>query len=206
MGKTKPNGAFTTEFAKRKNWKFNQPLGDGIAKLLPSTFVDVGAGTGRYVLYFQSLGIGGYGIDGIDQIDAITFGHVIQGDVSVPLNPHSLYPAMHTAISIEVGEHIPPDRSNNFINNLCRLAKEQIIISWATPGQRGESHINCREPKWVREQFEKRAFIWDEPNTKQLRRAAGKGWQTKLWVLRRSHHNAEMAEADLLKEKEVEDS
>ena len=182
MDKTKPNGAFTEGFAKRKKWKLNTGLAEGLSQIIPSTFVDVGAGIGRYVEYLLERGIAGYGIDGIERIGEMSVGRVVEGDVSVPLNPHLAYPSMHTAFSFEVGEHVPPERSDNFIDNLCRLGKSQVIISWAIPGQRGESHINCRDPEWVCRQFLDRKWKPLPDHTKLLRERAGRGWETKLWV------------------------
>lgn len=44
--------------------------------------------------------------------------------------------------SFEVGEHIPADKSEIYVDLLTKHAKKGIIISWAIPSQGGFGHIN----------------------------------------------------------------
>jgi hypothetical protein len=46
-------------------------------------------------------------------------------------------------MSLEVAEHLRPERSQSFIDDLCNLS-DIIIFSAATVGQGGENHINER--------------------------------------------------------------
>lgn len=55
------------------------------------------------------------------------------------------------AISVEVAEHLHPERGPTFVDDLCS-ASQQILFAAALPRQRGEGHINCRPHSyWVGE-------------------------------------------------------
>jgi len=184
MTKHTASGAFSSQFARRKRWKLDRQLADAVFPEIVSPFVDVGAGYGAYVNYWVSLGASGYGLDGIEGVDALTYGSVRCVDLSKPLYESKIC-AEKTAISIEVGEHIPPSCADVFLDNLCGLASERLVISWAVPGQRGTGHVNCQPPNWVRYQVCSRGFVVSRRTT-ELRAAAGRGWRKKLWLFERS--------------------
>ena len=48
-------------------------------------------------------------------------------------------------LSFEVAEHIDPNKTDNFINNLVNISNKYIIITAAPPGQRGTGHINLKK-------------------------------------------------------------
>ena len=66
---------------------------------------------------------------------------IFYGDVGQPIDCGKFQCAM----SIEVAEHIMPDQSENFINNLVNAATDLIVLTAAPPDQPGTYHINCRE-------------------------------------------------------------
>ena len=61
-------------------------------------------------------------------------------------------------ISLEVGEHIPPEYEQIFIDNLDRHSAQCVILSWALPGQGGDGHFNERDNSYIKENFEKRGY------------------------------------------------
>jgi len=66
------------------------------------------------------------------------------------------------AISIEVAEHILPEKSAQFLDNLVNASNKLIMMTAATPGQKGTGHINEREREfWVNE-LKSRGFVWSE--------------------------------------------
>ena len=73
------------------------------------------------------------------------------------------------AMSIEVAEHILPEKSDIFVNNLTESSHKYIIFSAAGPGDKGTGHINCRPfEEWV-EMFDKNGFTHSKEDTRILR-------------------------------------
>merc|ERR1739842_266376 len=73
------------------------------------------------------------------------------------------------AMSIEVGEHIPAESEDIFIDNITKHACKGIILSWAVPGQGGQGHINEQYNGHVIEQLKKRGFRHDLSGQTDLR-------------------------------------
>lgn len=115
--------------------------------------IDFGAGTGFYSGYLQDIGFQAIPIEGNKTtiIDAV---NGIEKDLS---KPFELF-MFHNSICLEVGEHIPAEFEQVFIDNLANNTKDKLILSWAVPGQDGYFHVNCKPNEWVIEQFEKRGF------------------------------------------------
>ena len=58
---------------------------------------------------------------------------------------------------IEVAEHIDPYNSKQLVKILT-MTSDFIVFSAAPPGQAGTGHINCQEPEYWIDLFEKRGF------------------------------------------------
>ena len=84
--------------------------------------------------------------------------YVEQGDVSLPIKDEYAN-KYDCAFSIEVAEHILPENSDIFVDNLCKCAKKLIILTTARPDQGGVEHINCREKSFWIEKIENRGWI-----------------------------------------------
>jgi SAM-dependent methyltransferase len=131
----------------------------------PASVVDVGCGEGWWARTFQGHGVAARGIDGPDTIAMVA-----------PFQPHDLtepLPELGTfdlAISLEVAEHLPPERAESFVADLCRLAPT-VVFSAAIPGQGGTGHVNEQWPAYWARLFEAcgytvsgalRHLIWDD--------------------------------------------
>jgi hypothetical protein len=69
-----------------------------------------------------------------------------------------------------VAEHLNPDQSDQFIDNLVRLSS-RVLFSAAPPGQGGRNHINERPPGYWKGLFERRgyaAFDYVRPHALQF--------------------------------------
>jgi SAM-dependent methyltransferase len=75
------------------------------------------------------------------------------------------------AMSVEVAEHLPPERAASFVGELCGLAPV-VLFSAALPGQGGLHHVNEQWPAYWAELFAGRGYrcldvlraaIWNEP-------------------------------------------
>ena len=53
-------------------------------------------------------------------------------------------------ISLEVAEHIPAKYERTYLENLDRMNRDGIIMSWGLPGQTGLGHVNCRDNEYVK--------------------------------------------------------
>lgn len=178
-------GAFSEQFASRKQWKLDDGLLRAILKVIPKDFtcVDLGAGVGRYVTELRSRGYTIKGFDGIHNIAHLSDGLVQRADLSKPCK----LGIVDCVISTEVGEHIPERYEFNYLDNVASHASEMIFMSWATVGQRGRDHVNCHMPEWVAIELVRRDLDWklNEQKTLAAREVAGKGWDRKLLVFTR---------------------
>ena len=75
------------------------------------------------------------------------------------------------AVSLEVAEHLPPDRAHSFVADLCWLAPT-VLFSAAIPGQGGAGHINEQWPGYWADMFAANGYrvsgalrwtFWDDP-------------------------------------------
>lgn len=121
--------------------------------------VDVGCGVGTWLRAFASNGIDDYqGLDGnyVDQdmlqVPRDRFQAV---DLRAPLAVPRTY---DLACSVEVIEHLPPERGESFVRDLTQLAPA-VLFSGAIPGQDGPGHINERWQSYWGGLFESHGYF-----------------------------------------------
>lgn len=74
-----------------------------------------------------------------------------------------------SVISLEVGEHLPKEAQETYMQTVTRHCKDKLIFSWAEIGQPGLGHINCRDQKEVIEDVCARGFKYMEELTMKVR-------------------------------------
>ena len=74
------------------------------------------------------------------------------------------------SVSLEVGEHIPPEYMGVFLANLTANA-EYVALSWAVPGQAGLGHVNCMDNGLVVHLMHQSGFVLMEKETLAARRS-----------------------------------
>ena len=111
--------------------------------------------------------------DGAPFCETTTDGWVTFLDLTAP---QFGIPCYDWIISLEVGEHIPKQFENIFVDNLVRHAREGIILSWAKIGQGGHSHINNKAEKDVIEMMSKRGFTINRAEDEHLRKISSASW------------------------------
>ena len=133
-----------------------------LMELLPKEIpiIDIGCGHNFYVNVLNYCGWKSIGVDAAD----LGSKHFKKADVTKPIK----IKGTHNVISFEVGEHIPLDLCDAYIDNLCAFNGD-VIVSWAIEGQKGIGHINCQNNEWVIAQFNKRGYTLHEDKTNQLR-------------------------------------
>lgn len=109
----------------------------------PKTVVDVGCGEGLWGKAFEDAGCEVLGLDGHPN-PVIPAQSVDLTDVLPTFDrPFDL------AVCLEVAEHLPPERAETFVAELCGLA-DKVLFSAAVPGQGGTAHLNEQwPPYWV---------------------------------------------------------
>lgn len=182
------HGAFSTDFARKKRWKLNTGLCRALLAVLPEccSVNDLGAGVGKYVAWLREHGREAYGYDGIDDIYELSGGLVQHCDLAMSGNlAFGHLRVMDWTICIETGEHIPPHLTRNFVSGVSYSARDGLVISWGTIGQRGRDHVACHMPEYVAALFSEFNWRLDEEQTLKARKLAGKGWSHKLLVFGR---------------------
>ncbi len=146
-----------------------------IEELDPETVIDVGCGAGALLQALGSRGIRGLGLDFSEAaleicrsrgLDVRRFDLI--NDSSGELGYFDL------VVSTEVAEHLPSEVAGRYVDLLCRLGRA-ILITAATPGQGGTSHVNeqCHE-YWIGK-LDKRTFELAENLSERLRAS----WQAQ---------------------------
>lgn len=113
------------------------------------------------------------GYDGATFVSEVTGGLVKYLDLS---EPFLLSQKFDWILSLEVGEHIPIEFEQNFLDNLDKHSCKGVILSWAIPGQGGHHHVNNRPSQYIIDQMAKRGFQFDENWTDRFRSAAELSW------------------------------
>jgi hypothetical protein len=72
-------------------------------------------------------------------------------------------------ISLEVGEHIPKEYQNNYLDNITNNCSEYLIMSWAVKNQGGRGHFNELDNQEIIPEIEKRGFIYLKQESNEVR-------------------------------------
>jgi hypothetical protein len=169
------NGIWDLNTAKKRH-RFDAKLVDRIGQLWsPKQFADLGCGNGRYCATFKAFGwpvVHGYeGTQGITSLgvydDIMTMDLTKKRWVGIEYD---------LVMCLEVGEHIPKEHEQTFIDNVCEFAAKDIILSWAVPGQGGKDHVNERPNDYVVNQFWDRKFHYDRAKSRDLRKSSSLKW------------------------------
>jgi cyclopropane fatty-acyl-phospholipid synthase-like methyltransferase len=140
------------------SYKLQQKLLKFYKKNNISTIFDFGCGDGSYVKYLRKNDLHAFGIDR-NNTKLFNQNFYIDADLSHPLY---LKTTAEYCQSFEVGEHIPFNKMDIFIDNICNHSSKGVIISWALEGQGGDGHINEQENNVIIQAFKKRGFTYDK--------------------------------------------
>jgi SAM-dependent methyltransferase len=111
--------------------------------------IDVGCGEGWWGKAFADLG-DQYEVLGLDGPTAEPVIPLATADLADPL-PSGLG-TFDLALCLEVAEHLPPERADGLVADLCSLSK-RVVFSAAIPGQGGTGHVNEQWPAYWVERF-----------------------------------------------------
>jgi cyclopropane fatty-acyl-phospholipid synthase-like methyltransferase len=138
-----------------------------------NSLLDLGCGTGDYCKYFLNQNIMCDAYDGNPNTPIISNGIGKVLDLSNDCDLNKMYDCV---LSLEVGEHIPKQYEDIFINNVCKHSSKWIILSWAIVGQAGNGHVNCQNNDYIIDKLEKNNFSLQESHSKYLRENSIAPW------------------------------
>jgi SAM-dependent methyltransferase len=134
-----------------------------------TTVVDFGCGLGDYAKAFKAEGYKVEAYDGNPNTETLSGGIAKVLDLS---KQFYLGKKFDVVLSLEVGEHIPAEFEDQFIDNITKHAKKHLVISWAIEGQGGSGHVNCRNNNYIIGQIEDRGFKFNFNDSEKIRKAA----------------------------------
>ena len=137
-----------------------------------NSLLDVGAGTGTWLLAAQRRGIADVmGVDGVPTEGrplAVDRSLVRVADLRQSID---LGRRFDLALCLEVAEHLPEACAETIVGTLCRHA-DLIVFSAGAPHQDGDHHVNCQWPRYWQALFnalgytchdDLRHLMWDDP-------------------------------------------
>jgi hypothetical protein len=142
--------------------------------------VDFGCGMGTYIKGFRRAKIDSWGYDGNPNTNELTGGLGECLDLSKSFETRFI---SDLVLSLEVGEHIPEEYEQIFLDNITDPVKDVLVISWAIPGQAGLGHVNCRENSYIIGKLRERGFRYDERWSGILRRSSRLPWFKKTLMV-----------------------
>lgn len=132
--------------------------------------IDIGCGDGFYTRYLKDYGIDCEGYDGNPFTKELTNGICDVVDFSLPnANERTKFRTYDWVLSLEVGEHIPKEFEQIFLDNIISFLPKVIILSWSIPEYGGDGHVNSRPNEYIITEIEKRNYTFDVDSTKFLR-------------------------------------
>lgn len=136
--------------------------------------VELGAGCGCYTQHLKSHVQSIVAFDGASTISELTCDMVSTKDLTVDISAD--IPSHDWTVCTEVGEHIPPQFEDVFLNNIVHNVKKGVVLSWGLPGQRGNGHVNGQTNEHVTAKMNHLGFDYDADKTKDFRNSTTLPW------------------------------
>lgn len=158
--------------------KFDPGLSQALLEFLENQvdIVDFGCGNADYSKILLENGKQVDCFDGNPNTPEMTGGIGKVLDLSEEFNLEKKYECV---ISLEVGEHIPKEKEQIFLDNLGRHCEQCIILSWALPGQGGDGHFNEQPNNYIINEMEKRNYKHWEESSNYFRNSVNLWWFKK---------------------------
>lgn len=129
----------------------------------PTSWLDVGCGTGAMVKVARQVGVAAFGVDQIAE-DGDWFK---RADLTKPFDYSNTFELVS---SIEMVEHLPEQFEGVISDTLVRHVAPggRLVLSAARPGQQGFNHFNCQPQKYWRDRMESRGLTYSIADTTRL--------------------------------------
>lgn len=149
---------------------YSSALGSWIINFLReeknSKIYDFGCGLGNYLKQLKENGFSDLTGYEADPSVKKVFDNIVVQDLTKEMK---LEPGV--IISLEVGEHIPSQYMNSYIENIANNCSKYAILSWAFPEQPGHGHVNCLSNEQVIVLFEQKGFRFMPEETLSARKS-----------------------------------
>jgi len=156
---------------------YDKHLAAAIIKLFKknqfNSVLDLGCGMGEYSHLLQAYNYKVHAYDGNPNTPQLTCGLAQVADLSQPFNSGH---QVDVVMSLEVGEHIPAEFEQTFLDNLVVSKPKMVILSWAVPGQVGDGHVNCQPNSYIEAQMKLRGYAINNAISMQLRSRSSLWW------------------------------
>jgi cyclopropane fatty-acyl-phospholipid synthase-like methyltransferase len=156
---------------------YDAPLGNSLTHFFKSehanTVVDFGCGMGEYVKLFKQHDMNAVGFDGNPNTPELTNNVCEVLDLSVPKKFDEPF---DWVLSLEVGEHLPPQFEDIFIQTLHKNNKYGMVLSWAVKGQGGHGHFNEQNNDYVKSKICSLGYRNDIEAENKLRKDSTLPW------------------------------
>ena len=167
---------------------YDSSLGNSLVQFFKAqnvnSLVDFGCGMGNYVKTFRQKNINAIGYDGNPNTPELTNNLCNVLDLSIP---KIFDEPFDWVMSLEVGEHLPPQFEDIFINNLHNNNKYGIVLSWAINGQGGHGHVNEKNNDYIKSKICKLGYANDVKSENKLRRDSTLDWfKNTIMVFRKN--------------------
>lgn len=150
---------------------FDKPLATELISVFKGhSVVDLGCGNGSYVNFLANKGIDIKGVDGNPIVCHYPLCSVADLAKELDLG------VFDWVLSLEVGEHIPKQHEDQFIENVHKHNTLGVVISWAIKGQAGQGHVNCQNNAYIKDRFKTLGYTNDVALETNLRRVASLRW------------------------------
>lgn len=128
---------------------------------------DFGCGMGEYLKQLDRDGFTNLvGFEGDVPVKKV-FDGIFQQDLTQPIS--EAFADKGDVIMLEVGEHVPQEFESALIDNVSRLCRGYLVLSWAIPGQDGYGHVNCKSNEDVIEMLRLKGFVYLPTLTEEAR-------------------------------------
>jgi len=135
--------------------------------------LDLGCGNAFYVSEINKEGIECEAYDGNPYTPELTKGLGKVLDLSQNID---LGKTFDFVLSLEVGEHIPKEFEEIFINNVIKHSHNYILLSWAILGQGGDGHVNEQPNDYIINKITSFGFKYQEEVSSHFRNSAQLSW------------------------------
>lgn len=146
---------------------------DFIKNVEIKTVLDLGCGPAYYVKNFINEGIECDAYDGNPNTPQLTKGLGKVLDLSEEFDLGKKYDLV---LSLEVGEHIPKEYEDIFIDNVLEHTNKYVLISWAIPNQSGDGHVNECPNEYIIGKIEAKGFEYNKSLSEEFRKNARAFW------------------------------